>query len=550
MKFGAKIIKKEDIWLFLYLCMVVTQTMMKRIALFLILFSLVFNAMADRAWTVPTVPNTRLQSNDIHVSDPDGYLSDSVEMTINTALCAIRDKADVFVVTLSSIGEAEPKRFATELFNDWGIGDAETDNGVLLLFVEDQHSLEFETGYGAEETLTDSKCERIFTKTIKPFFKAGDYEGGLCAGVGEIVSVYGGEIPDGLKATLPSTENFESSDLTLGEALLGLMVLVVFLLFPLLGIIFWAVKTKTKSPFNDKETLSSAEEDGVHYVSELKTSWSGSPWDGRGCLGGLLIGLSFFVFQFIALLAVIAISPNMGMKGQSLWSFLVALLLYLTWICFRHNRRMLKTAKKLAQTSINPKSVYQAANDHTANKVVMWMAPWLGWIFYIVLKRKLKETEEGYLCPTCSSSLNPIKNYMLPDKHVTEQRIGAFRFTPYRCINGHTYVVKEKGPEFSRYVTCEKCGAYAMKRIESKTLKEATYADSGEKMESYVCQNCHETLEKLVVIPKLVHYSSSSGSSGGSYSSHHSSYHSSHSSHRSGSFGGGRSGDGGYSGKW
>ena len=104
MKFGAKIIKKEEIWLFLYLCKIVTRTMMKRIALFLILFSLAFNAMADRAWTVHTVPNTRLQSNDIHVSDPDGYLSDSVEMIINMALCAIRDKADVFVVTLSSIG--------------------------------------------------------------------------------------------------------------------------------------------------------------------------------------------------------------------------------------------------------------------------------------------------------------------------------------------------------------------------------------------------------------------------------------------------------------
>ena len=95
---------------------------MKRFALLLILFSLVFNAMADGPWTVRSVPNTRLNGNDIHVSDPDGYLSDSVEMTINTALNAIRDKADVFVVTLTSIGDADPKHFATELFNYWGIG--------------------------------------------------------------------------------------------------------------------------------------------------------------------------------------------------------------------------------------------------------------------------------------------------------------------------------------------------------------------------------------------------------------------------------------------
>ena len=117
------------------------------------------------------LPNTRLQSNDIHVSDPDGYLSDSAEMNINTALCAIRQQADVFVVTLRSIGDAEPKRFATQLFNDWGIGDAQTNNGVLLLFVEDQHALEFETGYGAEATLTDARCERIFRNTIVPYFR-------------------------------------------------------------------------------------------------------------------------------------------------------------------------------------------------------------------------------------------------------------------------------------------------------------------------------------------------------------------------------------------
>ena len=97
---------------------------MKKTFLLLIFITLAFSAFSQNIWTVQTVPNTRLQSNEIHVSDPDGYLSDSVEMSINTALCAIRDTADVFVVTLTSIGEAEPKRFATELFNYWGIGYA------------------------------------------------------------------------------------------------------------------------------------------------------------------------------------------------------------------------------------------------------------------------------------------------------------------------------------------------------------------------------------------------------------------------------------------
>ena len=107
---------------------------MKKLSSLLLFFLFSMALVAGNVWTVKSVPNTRLQGMDFHVSDPDGYLSDSAEMTINTALCAIRDKADVFVVTLRSIGDAESKQFATQLFNYWGIGDAETNNGVLLLF--------------------------------------------------------------------------------------------------------------------------------------------------------------------------------------------------------------------------------------------------------------------------------------------------------------------------------------------------------------------------------------------------------------------------------
>lgn len=520
---------------------------MRKICLLLFWMCLTVTMMGQKAWTVRTVPNTRLESNDIHVSDPDGFLSDSAEMNINTALCAIRDKADVFVVTLATIGEAEPKHFATELFNYWGIGDAETNNGVLLLFVEDQHAIEIEPGYGAEEILTDAQCKRINSTMIEHYFKAGDYEGGLCAGVGEIVGVYGGEIPLGLKTTLPGNGDGEGEgeDMSLREILWGLLGLVIIVFFPFIGIIFYAVKAKTKSPLKTKESLQSVEEDGVHYVDGLKTSWTGSPWDGKGCAGGLMIGFSFFIILAIVFCVMVAVYPEMSGKRQALWSLLITLPLYLTWMSLRHNRRMLKTAKKLAQTSINPKSVYQAAYDHQANKLAMWMAPWLGWIFHLILKRKLDNTEEGCLCPTCGNPLNQTKIFMLTDKHAVEERLGALKFTPYRCINGHTYVVKEHGQAFNRYVTCEKCGAMTAKLTQSKVLKAASYSHSGEEEKTYECQCCDSIYTSIITIPMLVHASSSSSSSssGRRYSSG--------SSHRSGgSFGGGRSGGGGHSGRW
>ena len=512
--------------------------------------ALCVSTSAQTIWRVETVPNTRLQGNDIHVSDPDGYLSDSVEMTINTALCAIRDRADVFVVTLSSIGKAEPKHFATTLFNNWGIGDAETNNGVLLLFVEDQHALEFETGYGAEEILTDAKCERIFTKTIVPFFKAGDYEGGLSAGVADIVTVYGGEVPDGLKTTLPSGgSDSDGDDFNIKEILLGLLALFLIVLFPFLGIIFYAIKGKTKSPLKTKENLQAVEEDGVLYVEGLKTSWTGSPWDGKGCAGGLMICFSFFVILAIVFVVMIAVYPDMSAKHQGLWSLLITLLLYLTWICFRHNHRVLKIAKKLAPTSISPKSVYKAALDHEANKIAMWMAPWLGWVYKVILKKKMNESIECQ-CPQCNAPMEAYSGFVLPEAHAVESRLGAFDFQSYRCLRSHVVVAKEKGAQYAQFSTCEKCGAYTKKLVETKTIKAANYDHNGEKMENYECQHCGETLVKMVVIPRLIHYSGGGSSSGSSNSRSYSSHSSSHSSRSSGSFGGGRSGGGGHSGRW
>ncbi len=513
---------------------------MKKLTLLIITFFLAVSASAQNAWTVQTVPNTRLESNEIHVSDPDGYLSDSVEMHINTALCAIREQADVFVVTLSSIGNEEPKRFANQLFNHLGIGDAATNNGVLLLFVEDQRALEFETGYGAEATLTDAQCERIFRNAIVPSFRAGDYEGGLCAGVAEIVSVYGGEIPMGLVSVLPET-SYEEGGADDDFPDFFLLFALFMSVMPILGIVYWLYKRNRKKT-TVSDTYKSFEEGGATYVEGFKTSWSGSPWEGKGCLGGLMIGFSLFVFLLLAITILVIVRPDYEEKWLFDWAAIGALFLYLTWICYRHNHRVLKTADKLAKSSVNPMSVYEAANNHAANKIAMWMAPWLGWVYNLKYKNRLKNSGDCQ-CPKCGGVMRKDSLFRLPERHLAEERAEALKFSPYRCANGHEIVIKGQGKRFSSFKTCEKCGAYTLKLTNTETLRKADYSRSGEKRETYVCQHCGDVVTKTVVIPKLVHYSSSSSSSSSSYSS-------SSSGSSGGSFGGGSSGGGGYSGRW
>lgn len=198
-------------------------------------------AVAQTVWTIETVPNTRLQSNYIHISDPDDWISEEVESKINNVLDGIRQQADVFVVVLSAIGDEPGEIFANELFNYWGIGEASLDNGVLMLMVEDQHLLRFETGYGVEDELTDALCQKIFTEVIVPYFKKGDYNGGLYAGVCAVAGVFDALPEDAevtqdqivaLKSNLDSSGNDTSSLAWYeGWGFFGWLVLVMVALF-------------------------------------------------------------------------------------------------------------------------------------------------------------------------------------------------------------------------------------------------------------------------------------------------------------------------------
>lgn len=521
--------------------------------LFIISLSLFWANVALAQWTVQTVPNTRLQGNEIHVSDPDGYLSDSTENVINTALCAIREQADVFVVTLYSIGDAEPKHFATRLFNYWGIGDADTDNGVLLLFVEDQHALEFETGYGAEATLTDAQCERIFRTSIVPYFRAGDYEGGLCAGVGEIVTVFGGEVPMGLMSNFTGTTdktNTASDDSEDAMTALGAFFVLLYLLpVPFISGVRWLLgfvgklgKTKKKEE-PVAEALEIREKNGIAYFDSLKSSWHPEVWENKGFLRFLLYGGTLVGFYALAVNYVPIAFPNAKLATQDNYIVLLTLFAYLSLACLVQNIILLRKADAKAEQSRAPKAIYKSAQNDFHSLLMRIMAPWLGVFFSHQLKKRVNKSIP-YFCPTCNQPLEDDEQFQLPKIQAFEDSIGAYKYHPYYCVSGHRFVEREEGPHYKKFVNCSVCGAHTAKKTSEKTVKEADYEHTGLKEITYTCQCCNVQNVKTKVIPKYVHHTSSDSS----YSSSSSSRSSSSSS--SGSFGGGSSGGGGYSGRW
>lgn len=78
----------------------------------------------------------------------------------------------------------------------WGIGQANEDNGVLILLAEGDRRIGISPGYGVEEFLTDAMCKRIIEQRIIPEFKKGDYYSGLNAGADAIFEVLTGQFKE------------------------------------------------------------------------------------------------------------------------------------------------------------------------------------------------------------------------------------------------------------------------------------------------------------------------------------------------------------------
>lgn len=156
---------------------------MKKILLFLTLTFAFYNSVFCQ-WKPDNVPDPKLNGGG-YVSDPDHFLKvytvDSLNYYAKNADTA--GYVQIAVVVLKTIGEEVPKDFATTLFNLWKIGDKSKNNGLLILLVMDQRRVEFETGYGIEDVLTDAICYTIQQNYMVPYFKEGNYDEGLLQGV-------------------------------------------------------------------------------------------------------------------------------------------------------------------------------------------------------------------------------------------------------------------------------------------------------------------------------------------------------------------------------
>ncbi len=91
-------------------------------------------------------------------------------------------KNQIVVFTLPSTEDESIEEFSLRVFEKWQLGQANVDNGVLLVVATEDRKLRIEVGYGLEALLTDTKCGLIIRNFITPHFKNGDFSAGITEG--------------------------------------------------------------------------------------------------------------------------------------------------------------------------------------------------------------------------------------------------------------------------------------------------------------------------------------------------------------------------------
>jgi uncharacterized protein len=85
------------------------------------------------------------------------------------------------------------EQFSMRVAESWKLGRKGIDDGVLLLIAKDDRDLRLEVGYGLEGVIPDAVAKRVIAEIIVPYFKQGDFYGGIQAGTHRLMRLIEGE---------------------------------------------------------------------------------------------------------------------------------------------------------------------------------------------------------------------------------------------------------------------------------------------------------------------------------------------------------------------
>ena len=171
------------------------------------------------------------------VVDEADILTPQVEAQLSARLEALeaQSQRQLVVATVPDLQGYEIADYGYQLGREWGLGDAERNDGALLLVAPNDRRVRIEVGYGLEGYLTDALSALIIQNTILPRFRDGDFAGGILAGTDAIIDQL--QLPPE-EAAQVAQQAGEAREVDGGFPIGGLFWIALFVLFfilPMLG---------------------------------------------------------------------------------------------------------------------------------------------------------------------------------------------------------------------------------------------------------------------------------------------------------------------------
>ena len=479
---------------------------MRFLTIFLILLGTV---QVSGQSTVESIPNQKL-INGSYVSDPDSILDESTIVQIDTLLRSLEKEttAQVAIVIVKSIGEEDVFEFAQNLFDAWGIGKKATDNGLLILMVDDQRTIRFHTGEGLEGVLPDVICKRIQEDHMVPEFKNGNYDAGMLAGLQQVKKIL---TDPNYAEELKEPEPGETSDW------IGFVTFLIFFFFPPLVLIY--IIKAANGRFSNSRTPEFTQYPALRVT---RGTW---------------------LLEFVAIpVLIISLFGFSSVEDPAVWCTL-SLYFYFLLTAFHRLRR----SKKIINGFLKAQEYHEIVDFLRSQQwhwLLMAIVFPLPFVFYFVYHLISKRTYRNHPrnCKECDAPLNKLNDrdedvYLSPEQ-LMEEKLRSIDYDVWKCSSCESVEHWFYLNRHTKYKHCPKCKTMAFYSSSRRTVKSATYLSSGSGEEVHMCKFCGHQKKSTYSIAQLTRStsSSSSGSSGSSSSG--------------GSWGGGSSGGGGASSRW
>ena len=282
-----------------------------------------------------------------------------------------------------------------------------------------------------------------------------------------------------------------------------LIIFAVYLLAPIVGLLLAGRARRKKSGKRHDDAL--LEIDGITYYDKMKSAYfkvdeHPSPKEGWKRPRRKSRFWSFIAW-YILQVGAIWIYEKYIVNKMVLWVW-AALFAYATILCVITLSHFAREYDKKAETSENPRKVYRDFWYVAEVRFALVLAPWVKLPFWWRQKSKMRNKAD-YYCPKCHRPLSEYAGFQLNNTERFEERLKSIKYFPYRCDEGHVFIVKDIGTENRSYGKCNKCGGFTAYEVGAKQVRRPRTRRTGKLKVSYSCQNCGHQFVRLRTIPKL-----------------------------------------------